>query len=263
MRRALAILCCLLALPAWGGDWRDTLTPLQPGKFPPPRPLKATYQFGWSGVTAAMADFDFSKNQSGQFRLAVNAKTVGAVRALWRLDAQHSAVCDAATLRPMSLQQTEIYKSKTESAKAVFFPTYVERQTQVTPASGPPPKNHPFKFGDVFDLQTALFFIRSQRLEAGDRYRMIVYPSKAAYFAEVEVLGREKLNVAGRSVDAIKCRLRLQGMTKKLELEPYQKFKRAFAWLSDDRDRLLLKAQADIFVGSVWCEMQSAQFTSP
>jgi hypothetical protein len=130
----------------------------------------------------------------------------------------------------------------------------------VTPSSGPPPKDHPFKCGNVLDLQTALLFIRSQRLETGDRYRLLVYPGKAAYFAEIAVLGREKLKIAGRSVDAIKFQVWLQGVTKKLELEPYRKFKRAFAWLSDDRDRLLLKVQADIFVGSVWAELQSVEF---
>ncbi len=46
-------------------------------------------------------------------------------------------------------------------------------------------------------------------------------------------------------------------MKKNLELEPHKKFKRAFAWLSDDRDRMLLKIEAEIFVGSVWCELQS------
>ena len=263
MNRGLALLCCLLAAPAWGGDWRDTLTPLRPGKFAAPRPLKATYEFGWSGLTAATADFDFSKGQRGQLRLEVKAKTVGAVRTLWRLDAQHSAVCDAATLRPISLQQTEIYKSETESAKATFFPTYVERRTKVTPSKGPPPKDHPFKCGDVFDLQTALLFIRSQPLQAGDSYRLIVYPGKAAYFAEIEVAGREKLKVGGRSVDAIKCQVRLQGVGKKFELEPHRKFKRAFAWLSDDRDRLVLRVQADIFVGSVWAELRSVEFADP
>jgi hypothetical protein len=48
---------------------------------------------------------------------------------------------------------------------------------------------------------------------------------------------------------------------KNLQLAPHQKFKRAFIWVSDDRDRLVLKIQAEIFVGSVWCELQSVDFT--
>ena len=49
-------------------------------------------------------------------------------------------------------------------------------------------------------------------------------------------------------------------MSKKYELEPYKKLKRAYAWLSDDRDRMLVKIEADIFVGSVWAELKSVEF---
>lgn len=260
MKRWLLLLGCLLALPAWAGDWRETLSPPQPGKFPPPRPLKSVYRFGWSGVTAAQANFDLSKPVRGQLRLSMNTQTIGFVRTLWRMDTQHTAVCQIATLRPIRLQQTEIYKDETEATQAEFSTEGVRRQTRVTPLKGPQEKEKRFKFANVFDLQTGLLFIRSQRLQEGDRYRFVVYPSTSAYFAEIEVLSREKLKVAGGSYDAIKCQVRLQGVTKKYELSPHKKFKRAFAWISDDRDRLLLRIEAEIFVGSVWAELQSVEF---
>jgi hypothetical protein len=46
-------------------------------------------------------------------------------------------------------------------------------------------------------------------------------------------------------------------------LAPYPKFKRAYAWISDDADRLLLKVSGEIFVGSVWVELQSVKFAEP
>ncbi len=260
MKLLLLLLAWLLAVPAWAGDWRETLSAPKPGRFPPPRPLQAVYRFGWSGVTAAQANFDLSKAPRGQLRLAVTTQTIGFVRTLWRMDTQHTALCQAATLRPIRLQQTEIYKDETETTQAVFSPESVVRQTRVTPLKGPQEKEKRFKMPNVFDLQTALLFVRSQRLQAGERYRLVVYPSTSGYFAEIEVLGREKLKVAGGSCDAIKCQVRLQGVTKKYALAPHKKFKRAFAWLSDDRDRLLLKIEAEIFVGSVWAELQSVKF---
>jgi hypothetical protein len=256
----LLLLTCLLAAPARAEDWRDTLTPPVPGKFPPPRPFKSVYRFGWSGIVAAQANFDFSKAPHGQYQLAMNTHTTGFVRTLWKMDSQHIAFCTASTLRPIRLQQTEIYKSETETTKTEFSAEGARRTTQVTPSKEPPDKEHRFKCANVFDLQTALLFIRSQRLQPGDQYRLVVFPSKAAYLAEIEVLGREKLKVPAGSFDAIKCEVRLQGITKHLELEPHKKFKRAFAWLSDDRDRLLLKIEAEIFVGSVWAELQSVEF---
>jgi hypothetical protein len=40
-----------------------------------------------------------------------------------------------------------------------------------------------------------------------------------------------------------------------MTLVPHGKFKRATAWISDDSDRLPLRMNAQIFVGSVWVEL--------
>ncbi len=260
MNRWLLLAVGLLAAPAWAGDWRETLSSPLPGKFPPPRPVQAVYRFGWSGVTAAQANLDLRKGPKGQFRLFTNTKTIGLARTLWRLDTELTAWCDAATLRPMRLKQTEIYKDETEVTEADFSAAAVVRRTRVTPLQGPPEKERRFKFPNVFDLQSALLFVRSQRLETGERYRLVVYPSTAPYHTEIAVLGREKLKVAGGIFDAIKCQVWLQRVSKKFELTPHKKFRRAFAWLSDDTDRLLLKIEAEVFVGSVWAELQSVEF---
>ena len=263
MTRRLAIVFAMLCASALADDWRETLTPPQPGAFPPPRAQKATYKFGWEALTAAQADFDFSKTKGGLLKLTVKAKTTGFVRTLWQMDAQHTALADAATLRPVSLQQTETYKAKTLIAKVNFAADKLERWQESKPAASSPAKWRTFKCPDVFDLHTALLFTRSQLMKKGDAYRLAVYPARDPYLAEIAVAGREKLTVGGKEYDAIKCELRLQGITKKLELEPHKKFKRAFAWISDDSDRMLLKVQADVFVGSVWTELESVKFAEP
>src|SRR5690242_14049718 len=96
-RWLLVLLCWLLAAPARAGDWRETLTPAQPGKFPSMRPLKAVYRFGWGAITAAQASFDLSKSPSGQYQLNMNTQTTGFVRTLWKMDSRHTACCTAST----------------------------------------------------------------------------------------------------------------------------------------------------------------------
>jgi hypothetical protein len=261
MIRWFLVLCGLMAIPAWGegvNDWQNSLPPPQPGSFPPPHSFKAVYNFGWSGIQAAKAEFDFSKAR-GQFQLAMKTQTTGAVRALWRMDAEHTAVCSAATLRPISLKQTEFYQGETETTKTDFSDKNVRWTTIKTPSKEPPMREHKFKVPNVLDLQTGWLYARSQRMQSGDHYRFVDFPAKGGYLMDIEVLGREKLKVAAGTYDAIKCQVHLQCITKNLDLEPQKKFKRAFAWVSDDPQRLLLKMQADIFVGSVWCELQSVE----
>jgi len=263
MKRWLLALWIVVAAPllepAWAADWRDSLTPLKPGNEAPIRPLNATYKFGWTALTAASAEFEFTHAKGSQMKLTVHARTTGAVRALWRMDSDHVAYCDAATLRPIRLEQTETYKSKTEISNAAFSPDWVERWRETKPA-GDPPKKRRVNLAGVYDLQTALLIIRSQRLLPGDVYRLIVFPAKSPYLAEIDVIGKDTVKVAGATYPAIKCQIKLQGITKALTLEPHKKFKEAFAWMSDDRDRLLLKIKAEIFVGSVWAELTSVKF---
>jgi hypothetical protein len=78
--------------------------------------------------------------------------------------------------------------------------------------------------------------------------------------ATVTVLGRERLTGPSGAYNAIKLDLQLSKIGKNRELEPHRKFRRATVWLSDDPDRLLLRIQAQIFVGTVFAELQSVEF---
>ena len=105
--------------------------------------------------------------------------------------------------------------------------------------------------------------MRSQPLKPGDAVRMVVYPTTDPYLAEIEVLDRETIKIAKASRAAIKLKIKLRRVTKKLELETHAKFKNATVWVSDDADRMLLRIEAEIFVGSVWAEMESVKFAEP
>ncbi len=260
MKTWLVIAAAVVALTARGADWQDTISPAAPGNFPLPRPVRATYRFGWSALPAADAVFDFTKPKPDEVRLDMSVKTTGAVRTLFRLDAQHTALAQAATLRPISARQTEVYKDETLRTKLDFDDegvTRSRRSSEPTPGNG---NEKRFKFSPLFDLHTALLWVRSQRLQSGDVYRLVVYPSTAPYLAEIAVGGVEKIKVGGKTYSAFRLGIKLRRVTKKLELQPHSKFKRATAWVSDDSDRMLVKVEAEIFVGSVWVELRKAEF---
>jgi len=218
------------------------------------------YRFGWGAVSAAEAEIEFTRLKKNQSQLKLTTKTTGPVRALWQIDAEHTARCNALTMRPISLQQTERYRKDTEKTKVDFSEKEVARFAESVPAGKTPPRTKRFKFPGVTDLQTALLLVRSQALAVGERYAMVVYPSRSAYLARLEVLAKESVKIGGQSRAATKLQISLQGISKELELEPHKKFKNAVAWVSDDRDRVLLKIEAEVFVGSVWMELESVKF---
>jgi hypothetical protein len=253
----LAISSAALASPA---AWQSTLT-IARGDFPDLRPLRARYVFGWAGITAASADVHFTRPSSARFQLEASGRTVGLARALWKLDANGRAVADAQTLHPIEVSQTETYRRKAVVTHLIFGGDGVRGGRKETKSGAiAESKTREFKFTNLFDLHSALLFLRSQPLRDRSVYRVVVYPATSAYLATVTIVGREKVSIRGGTYNAIKADLQLHRLGKNLELEPHRKFRRATAWISDDQNRILLRIEAQLFVGTVFAELQSVRF---
>jgi hypothetical protein len=251
----------LIAGNCLAGNWQSTLTKEPAGNFPPPPPLEARYHFGWSGFTAATAEANFSKTSDDRYQLEGTGRTVGLARILWRFDVNYRAIAHANTLRPIETNQTESYHWKKIVTHLAFNSAGVRRTRYDVP--GPTPsKPREFELANLFDLHSALLYLRSQPLKNGDVYRVAVYPGTAAYVATFTVTGREKISVRAGIFNAIKLDLHLQKVGKNSELEPHKKFKRASVWVSDDSNRIPIRAEAQIFIGTVFAELQSVQLKS-
>lgn len=237
--------------------WESTLTGSSPPVFPNSRPMHARYSFNWSGFPCAAAEIRLSKSTGDRLQLNVTARTSGLVRALWKYDAVHTSLIETGTLHPVSVTQTETERGKKTLTELSFTPAGVTSKVSETP--GARTKVRRFDFPHLFDLQSALLYLRSQSLQERNVQRIVVYPATDPYLATVTVLGRERVTVPAGTFNAIKFDLQLNRI-KGGQLLPHRKFRRATAWLSDDADRLLLKIDAQVFVGTVVCELQAVDF---
>jgi len=251
------LLLCFAAI-ASGASWEKTVTAASPPSFPNPRPMHAKYGFGWSGFPGATADVRLTKAAGNRLQLDLNARTIGLVRTLWKFDASGTSIIEADTLRPLVVKQVENDRSEKSVIDLSFGADGVTSKVTETPGKGT--KVRRFDFPNLFDLQSALLYLRSQPLQDRSVQRIVVYPQTSAYLATVTVLGRERLTVPSGTYNAIKFDLQLNKIGKQGELEPHRKFRRATAWISDDPDRLLLRLEAQIFIGSVFAELQSVEF---
>jgi hypothetical protein len=243
-------------------NWEATLSKEPIGNFPEMRPLRASYRFGWSGLTAATGDVHFTKPSENKFQLDGTGRTIGFVRALWKFDVSYQAIASAETLRPIETQQIENYRSKKIVTHLTFTNNGVTRaRTEGKGAAAS--KTRQFNFPNLFDLFSAMLYLRSQPLKERTVYRVVAYPATNAYLATVTVVGREKISVHAGSYSAIKLDLRLKRIGKQRQLEPHRKFRGATIWVSDDPERLLLRIEAQIFVGTVFAELQSVSFDNP
>jgi len=238
-------------------DWIGSLTSDKgPGSFIPPPSMRLSYRFGWSGIQAATADIHFFSPNRNTFEVDASGGTSGFPRTLFRLDLYHQATENKATLMPIHFFQEEKYRQETVKTNVDFEPDYVTGLREKIP-SDRPPKPNVFRFSPVFDLTTALLWVRSQPLADGDTESLVVWASNAPYLATITVIGRDKLKIDGQQQNAIKLDLKLKGIDKKMRLKEHKLFKGGRGWLSDDEKRIPLRIEADIFIGYVFVELES------
>ena len=257
--RITAVLTALLSVSGTfaAAPWESTVTSSSPPTFPNPRPLHSRYAFGWSGFPCATAEIKFDKAAGNRLQLDLSTRTIGLARTLWKFDATGTSVVDASTLRPISVTQIENDRGEKIVTELAYNSAGVVSKVTVTPRNET--KVRRFDFPRLFDLQSAMLYLRSQPLQDRSVQRIVVYSATAPYLATVTVLGRERITVPAGSYNAIKFDLQINRI-KDGQLQPHRKFRRASAWLSDDPDRLLLKIEAQVFIGSVVCELQSVDF---
>jgi hypothetical protein len=258
IRFAAAALLSFQAV-AFAGSWESTITASSPPSFPNPRPMRARYGFGWSGFPCATAEIRLAKPDRDRLQLDVTARTTGLARALWKFDATHTSVVDASSLHPIAVRQLENDRDQKILTELAFNSTGVVSKITETPGGT---KVRRLDFPRLFDLQSAMLYLRSQPLQERNVQRIVVCSSTAPYLATVTVLGRERVTVPAGTYNAIKLDLQLNRI-KDGGLQPHRKFRSAKAWLSDDPDRLFLKMEAQVFIGSVFCQLQSVEFENP
>lgn len=255
---AAALACGSSASAA--SDWQSTITASSPPAFPNPRPMHSRYGFAWSGFPCATAEIQLTKAEGNRLQLDLTTRTIGLARTLWKFDATGTSIVDAATLRPISVRQIENDRGEKIVTELAFNSTGVVSKVTETPKNET--RERRVEFPRLFDLQSAMLYLRSQPLQERSVQRIVVLSSTSPYLATVSVLGRERITVPAGTYNAIKFDLQLQRI-KDGELQPHRKFRRATAWLSDDSDRLLLKMDAQVFIGSVIGELQSVEFETP
>ena len=249
-------------LPSWYGR----LSPGTPGAFPALRSFDADYRITWSGgLDAAHVDSHVVSPANGAtIRTEVKAETTGLARTLYKLDATHVSVVDRRTFRPEHLEQTEQGSTKHFSTRVDFTPEGAIRHTRdLTKSEAEDTASHkprPFPYPGLFDMEGAFFYLRSQPLKDGDERTLLLMTSGSPYLVTVKVLGREPVQVKAGKFPAIECSLTLEKVSKRGELEPRKGFKSANAWISDDANRLLVKVQSEVFVGSVNLELEKVTY---
>ncbi|MEO6845826.1 MAG: DUF3108 domain-containing protein [Chthoniobacterales bacterium] len=247
------------------GEWSHQLTAAPVKQFPDIRSFTATFHFGWSDVfDAARASAEFTKTGDGKYTIHASGQTIGFVRHLWKMNATHDAVGVLFQSLPLSMHQVEKYAKKAIETKAYFQPDFSWSLRDPTPSTD----IHNWRkvpVANLRDLTSAMLFVRSQPLNVGDEIVFTAFPGDSPYLARVHVAGRDTLSLNGESRKAIRLTLDIKKINvhgpDKGALLPHSKFHSGTIWISDDSDRMPIRAEVDIFVGYIYGQLDSIHYT--
>jgi hypothetical protein len=248
-----------LALPI-ACAWQSTLSPIVAGPFPEIRPFLAEYRLGWAEIEAAKARAAISY-QGKNAILTSSGATTGLARTLYQLDASLDATVDRTSLQTIRSEQNEKYATRTLSTRIEGNKGSLTTLREWIAPDSKPAKWKPVKIAPIRDLFAASLFIRSQSLAKGEKVRTLVFPGGSPFLVDIESLGPEKITIANTPRDALRLNIKIQSVNTKKgnALEPHRKFRSGTLWLSNDPDRILLRAEVQVFVGYVFAELSSFQ----
>ena len=244
-----------LALPI-ACAWQSTLAPDAPGPFPAIRPFQAEYRLGWAEIEAAKASAAISYD-GGHTLFAGSGGTTGLARTLYQLDATLNASATSFSLETIRSEQLEKYATRTLSTRIEGKSGSLTSLREWISPGSKPSRWKLVKISPVRDLFAASLFIRSQSLAKGEKVRTLVFPGGSPFLVDIESLGPDKIPIAGSLRDALRLDIKIQSVNTKKgnALEPHRKFRSGTLWLSNDADRILLRAEVQVFVGYVFAEL--------
>ena len=262
--RAWLVFAALLCVPPGALAWQSSLTADAPGSFPDLPPFQAEVRIGWSEIEAARAHAALTYHDDNVV-VAAGGGTSGLARSLYQLDATLSGIADRRTLHTLRSDQIECYSSRILTTIIAGSNGSLSSLRESNPPGAKPAKWKPVKVAPVRDLFAGMLFIRSQPLATGDKVRLLIFPGGSAFLVDITALGPEKIAITGVARDAIKLDLKIQRVNTKAgnTLEPHSKFHSGTIWLTNDADRMLLRAEIDIFIGYVFIETVSFIKTTP
>ena len=211
-----------------------------------------SYKLKYGFITAAEATIkvlnsDLKFDNKPTYKLTVDAETSGTFDVFYKVRDHYDSYIDKTDLLPYFYQENireGSYKRQdkarfTQNAKKVVS----NRGTFTTPTT------------QTFDLVSAYYFARSldiTKLKTGDKFKLNYFLGDEISALEIEYIGKETVK---SKLGNIRC-LKFSPSIKPGRI--FKKDSRLYLWVTDDGNRVPVKAQVEILVGAVTMELTSA-----
>jgi hypothetical protein len=249
MKRAFLLLfLCLAASPLFAQE----LVVRKTGAFQEGESLKYKLKYGF--ITAAEASLkvegtDVKFDNRPTFHLIAEGRTSGTFDIFYKVRDRYDSYVDKQTLLPYMYLENIRESSYRRTDKVRFY----QDQQKIVGEKG--------TFNgeaQTFDLISAYYFARSldlSTIQPGDKIKMSYFLKDEVSPFEIEYVGKERIKTPLGYFNCLKFSPAIQPG------RIFKKDSRLYLWITDDGNRIPVKAQVEILIGSVTLEITGATGT--
>lgn len=235
----------------------DSVPRYLPRHYPYADGEKALYEASWNGIPVASALIQttpISIDGKGFYQVRVEAKTSKVLDLIWRMRDTIQSTFEAKSLAPSRFVFNQRENRRITETEARYDGT--NKKWLVQRQRGRKIRKFEFDSPNTLDPITAAYLARSLDFNIGDQLFFNIFGGKSRYLLELEIEGREAIEIGSKKVDAFKITPRITNITK----DGYAgRVREATVWISADEKRTPLMVASKVFIGTVYIEMVSRE----
>ena len=214
--------------------------------FRPGEELRYRLRYGF--ITAAEATLsvettDVKIDNRSLYHLVVDGRTTGAFDVFYKVRDRYDSYVDQNTLLPYLYTENIREAKYKRKDKVRFYPD--QKKIVSTKGTYPAPTQ-------TFDLVSTFYFARNLDLSSvkqGQTFKMNYFLNDEVSNLEIEYTGKERVKTAVGEFNCLKFSPSIQPG------RIFKKDSKLYLWITDDNNRIPVKAQVELLVGSLTLEL--------
>ena len=249
MKKSFFLFSLTLMLIACFNGFSQSLPYIKNSSFESGETLKYKLKYGF--ITAAEAtlqvlDTDIKYNGKPTYHLLAQGKTNGTFDIFFKVRNKYESYIDQATYIPYLYAEDIREDNYRRTDKVRFYQT----EKRIVGSKG----TFTSPVSQTFDLVSAYYFARNLDLSGvkiGDKFTLRYFLKDEVTPLTIEYVGKEIVKTSQGKINCLKF---------SPSISPgriFRKNSRLYLWITDDENRIPVKAQGDVIVGSITMELAS------
>jgi len=211
-----------------------------------------SYKLKYGIFTAAEADLrvegtDIKYNGQPAYHIIAEGRTAGSFDFFYKTRNRYESFVDQKTLLPYFYAENRHEGSWKHTDKVIFD----HETNKITANKG----TFPFK-GKVFDFVSAYYFARNidmSKIKVGDKFELRYFLDDGISALGITYAGKEKVTCSMGTFNCLKFNPTI------IPGRIFRKDSKLYLWITDDQNRIPVKAHVEVVVGSLTMDLTAAK----